>query len=503
MMLSLPLLTPGGKADAAVFLLFLVEIAVVIGALFVLSRWVVPYLLFHIARTRSRELFLFAILALCLSVAWVTGKIGLSLAIGAFIAGTIISDSEYSGQALGNILPFRDVFTSFFFVSIGMLFDIRFFFDHPILIIGVTALSLAVKALLATIIVLLIGVAARAAVKVGVALAQVGEFSFVLAAYAHNAGMLGNTTHQIFLGVSIISMALTPFLIAWASVIADSVMRLPLPRKLKRGTYPERKARKKDYRDHLVIVGYGFNGRNLVRAARMAGIPYAVIEMNPKVVREERKKDDNIYFGDATQEAILQHVKIEEARAAAIVINDPFATRRIVQTIRRLNDRVYILARTRYLAEIKLLKSLGADEVIPEEFETSVAIFRRILDKYLLPKEEIDALVEEIRSDNYKYLRDYSADSGTTESLKWYLPDVDMASFRIRKGSLMAGKSLMEIEMRKKYGVTLLAISRAAKIISNPSAEIRFEEGDILFVVGKKHKIAEVESLFNRMADNA
>jgi len=293
-------------------------------------------------------------------------------------------------------------------------------------------------------------------------------------------------------------MALTPFLIAASGTLSDQIMRLPLPRRLKRGTYPERRTRKKDYRDHLVIVGYGFNGRNLARAAKMAGIPYVVIEMNPKVVKEERKKDDNIYFGDATQESILEHVKISQARAVAIVINDPFATRRIVQNVRQLNDRIYILARTRYLDEIKPLKALGADDVIPEEFETSVAIFRRILDKYLLPKEEIETLVEEIRSDNYKHLRDYVPDYADPVPLKLYLPDVDITSFRIRDGSFMAGKTLMETEMRKKYGVTLLAVNRSAKIISNPPAEMRFEEGDILFVVGEKQRIAEVKSLFNK-----
>jgi len=498
MMLSIPLLVSTGRVDITAILSLIGEIAVVLGALFILSRWIIPSLLFHIARTRSRELFLFVILALCLSVAWITGKIGLSLAIGAFIAGTIISDSEYSQQALGNILPFRDVFTSFFFVSIGMLFDVRFLLSHPFLIMGVTAISLVVKAMLAMTVILLTGVAARVAVKAGIALAQVGEFSFVLAAYARGVGIVSDTTHQIFLGVSVISMALTPFLIAASGTLSDQIMRLPLPRRLKRGTYPERRTRKKDYRDHLVIVGYGFNGRNLARAAKMAGIPYVVIEMNPKVVKEERKKDDNIYFGDATQESILEHVKISQARAVAIVINDPFATRRIVQNVRQLNDRIYILARTRYLDEIKPLKALGADDVIPEEFETSVAIFRRILDKYLLPKEEIETLVEEIRSDNYKHLRDYVPDYADPVPLKLYLPDVDITSFRIRDGSFMAGKTLMETEMRKKYGVTLLAVNRSAKIISNPPAEMRFEEGDILFVVGEKQRIAEVKSLFNK-----
>jgi len=245
-------------------------------------------------------------------------------------------------------------------------------------------------------------------------------------------------------------------------------------------------------------IGVDTGGSNIQFGVNPRDGRLVVIEMNPKVVKEERKKDDNIYFGDATQESILEHVKISQARAVAIVINDPFATRRIVQNVRQLNDRIYILARTRYLDEIKPLKALGADDVIPEEFETSVAIFRRILDKYLLPKEEIETLVEEIRSDNYKHLRDYVPDYADPVPLKLYLPDVDITSFRIRDGSFMAGKTLMETEMRKKYGVTLLAVNRSAKIISNPPAEMRFEEGDILFVVGEKQRIAEVKSLFNK-----
>ena len=497
MMLAIPLLAGQGELGFFSLSTFLGKIILVIGAILALSQWVIPRVLFQVAKARSRELFLITTLGVCLFIAWLTGKVGLSLAIGAFIAGMVISDSEYSHQALGNILPFRDVFSSFFFVSIGMLFDLRFLLGNPLSILGSTALIVLVKCTIAALSVLVVGYSLRTALLVGLSLSQVGEFSFVLASAARGYDLMGDNTHQIFLGVSVLSMALTPFLIDRSSLLAELFMGLPLPRKIKRGAYPIRQAKKMDYRDHLVIIGYGFNGRNLARAAKTAGIPYVVVEMNPAVVREEQKKGEVIYYGDASQEAILLHARVPSARAVAVVINDPAATRRITHAVRRLNERVYLLVRTRYLTEIKPLKTLGADDVIPEEFETSVAIFSRILEKYLLPREEIEEMVAEIRSDSYRLLRSYSEEPTSVDGLRFYLPEVEITSFRIPLFSSLIGKTLLDTEMRKRYGVTLLAIRRGKEVISNPPAEARFEAEDVLFVVGPKARIEEVKGLFN------
>lgn len=496
MMLAIPLLAGTGEIGLTSLSIFFGKIILVIGAILVLSQWVVPKMLFQIARAKSRELFILAVLVLCLSVAWVTNEIGLSLALGAFIAGIIISDSEYSHQALGNILPFRDVFTSFFFVSVGMLFNLQFLFEKPFALLGSTILVVVVKCAIASLVILALGQSLRMAFVVGLALAQVGEFSFVLAGAARRYGILGENIHQLFLGVSVLTMALTPFMIDRSSLLGDLVMKLPLPKRVKRGAYPLQRGKKKERQDHLIIVGYGFNGRNLARAARVARIPYVVIEMNPTVVKEERSRGEEIYYGDAAQEAILLHADVKQARAVAVVINDPAAARRITHTVRRLNERAYLLVRTRYLIEIKPLKSLGADDVIPEEFETSMAIFSRILEKYLLPREEIERMVNDIRSDSYRLLRTYSPEPKSVDSLRFYLPNVEIVSFRVEHNSPSVGKTLLETEMRKKYGVTLLAIRRGEEVFSNPPAEIRFCADDVLFVVGTKNRIEEVRKLF-------
>lgn len=257
----------------------------------------------------------------------------------------------------------------------------------------------------------------------------------------------------------------------------------------------QRRVREKE---HLIIIGFGVNGRNLARAARAARIPYAIVEMNPAAVKEERKKGERIYFGDATQEAILQHVNIKEAKAVAVVINDPSATRRIVEVVRRLNPKVYLIVRTRFVQETGPLLELGADEVIPEEFETSVEIFSRVLAKYLLPKEEIERFVSEIRAEGYGMLRSLSREATSCLDLELCLPNVEIKSFRITGDSPLVGKTLAETQMRKIYGVTLLAIRRKDRILSNPDPETVFRPNDILFVVGKPDRIAEVITLFSQ-----
>ena len=498
MMLLVPLLAGEGKGgDMDSLLLFLAKVVSIVALVIVSAKWIVPRVFYSIARTKSRELFLLSVIAICLAVAWLTHLAGLSLALGAFMAGLIISESEYSHQALGNILPFRDVFTSFFFVSIGMLLNMGFLLEHP-LYLALLALGVFIfKALIVLVIAILLGLSLRTAVLVAVSLGQVGEFSFILSEKALQHGLLAGAMHQGFLAVSVLTMMATPFALAASPRIASLVQKLPLPRKIRRGSYPAPHTERLHAKDHLVIVGFGLNGRNLARAAKFSGIPYAILEMNPTVVRDERAKGTPIYYGDATQEAILQHLNIKTAKALVVVINDPAATRRITELARRLNPKIYLVVRTRFIQEMAPLCELGADEVIPEEFETSVEIFSRVLAKYLMPKEEIERFVAEIRSERYEMLRSLSREASTCMDLELCLPDVEIKSFRIAEGSPLTGKTLAETEMRKKMGVSVLAVRRKNEIISNPPAETVFSAGDILFVVGEPDKIADAMRLYN------
>jgi len=497
MILVTPLLA-GATGEAGVSVPVLIAKGTgIIGLVIVSAKWIVPKVLYQIARTRSRELFLLSVVVICLAVAWLTSSAGLSLALGAFLAGLIISESEYSHQALGSILPFRDVFTSFFFVSIGMLLNVGFLFRHPGTIILIALGILFLKSIIAGFATVLLGFPFRTSILVGLALSQVGEFSFILSKTGVEHGLLSGNIYQMFLAFSVLSMAATPFIITLAPRLSDIILRLPLPKRLISGFYPVPEVKVKVKKDHLIIIGFGINGKNVARAARLSGIPYAVIEMNPETVRTEQAQGEPIFYGDSTQEVVLQHANIKNARIAVTAINDPSATRRITEIIRRLNPKVHLIVRTCYLQEMKPLYELGANEVIPEEFETSVEIFTRVLAKYLIPRDEIEKLIAEIRSDGYEMFRSFYEKSLSVSDLKLQLPDVEISTLKIAEKSRLVGKSIAQVNLRKRFGVTVLAIRRNSQILSNPHADTQFLSDDTFVVLGLPEKIANLMEFIN------
>ena len=496
MILVTPLLA-GATGNLSEALLIIVAKGIgIILLVMVGAKWIVPQILYQITRTRNRELFLLSVVVICLAVAWMTSSAGLSLALGAFLAGLIISESEYSHQALGNILPFRDVFTSFFFISIGMLLDVGFLFHRPGIIALIALCVLVLKSIIAGSVTILLGFPLRTGTLVGLALSQVGEFSFILSRTGIEYGLFSGNTYQIFLSVSILTMAATPFMITLAPRLANIILRLPLPKRLVSGFYPVSEIKVEGKKDHLIIIGFGVNGRNLARAARLGGIPYVIIEMNPETVRSEQEKGEPISYGDATHEAVFQHANIKDARIVVVAINDPTATRRITEIARTLNPKLYLIVRTRYLQEMKPLHELGADEVIPEEFETSVEIFIRVLTKYLVPRDDIERFVAEVRSDGYEMFRSLAKKPASFSDLALNLPGVEISTLRVDESAPFVGKSLAEVELRKRYGGTVLAIRRDAQILANPDGETILFANDMLFVLGPPDKIAGAADLF-------
>lgn len=507
MMLLTPLLA-GATGNVGKSLLFLLAKGIgVIVLVLISAHWIVPRLLYQIARTRSRELFILSIVVMCFAVAWLTSSIGLSLALGAFLAGLIISESEYSHQALSSILPFRDVFTSLFFISIGMLLDLEFLLSHPFLIIMIALSVLVLKTITAGFASALLGFPLRTTILVGLILSQVGEFSFILSRTALQYDLLDGNIYQTFLSVSVLTMAATPFIVALAPHIADSILQLPLPERIKSGLYPSPGIniadKKESLKDHLIIIGFGVNGRNVARAAKVAGIPYLIIEMNPDTVRSEQEKEELIYYGDAVQEAVLERAGINDARVLVVAISDPAATRQVTAIARRLNPKVYVIARTRFVQEVKPLYELGASEVIPEEFETSVEIFTRVLTKYLVPRDVIEKFIAEVRSDGYEMFRSPTISSASLSDLSFHFPNIDICTLQVSDKSSIIGKSLAQIELRNKYGVTLLAIRRDSSILTNPGGDTQLSANDILILLGEPDKVAEVTGLFrNRKEEN-
>jgi CPA2 family monovalent cation:H+ antiporter-2 len=449
----------------------------------------------RVARTRSQELFLLSVAVIGLAMAWLTSSIGMSMALGAFLAGLIISESQFSHQALGNILPFRYVFTSIFFVSIGMLLDLGFLASHPLVILAAVVTVLLIKAMAGGATTVLLGYPLRTVVLVGLATSQVGEFSFILSKIGLDGGLLSPDLYQYFLATSILTMGFTPFLINASTGLSDLLRRLPLPERLK----SDHNGPRDDggtLKDHIVIIGYGLNGRNLSRAAKSAKVPYVIIEMNPDTVVTEKAKGEPIHYGDATSALILEHANVAEARVVVIAISDALATRRIITAIRQISPRVRIIVRTRYLKEMKPLYGLGASEVIPEEFETSVEIFARVLRSYLVPRDSIDQLTAELRSENYEMLRCPTKGYALSD-LNVPLANVEIATVQLKEHALVSGKSIKDIELRKKHGVTILMVQRSKEPVYNPDADTQLLPGDTLYLFGQPDKLASAMKLFS------
>ena len=501
MMLLIPVLAGGAISPGASLILAVAQSLGLILLVFFMARKIAPWILRQAARTRSRELFLITTLALCLSIALLTSSMGLSLSLGAFMAGLTISDSEFSLSALEGILPFRDVFTSIFFISVGMLMDAGYFLSHLPLVCGAGMAVLAIKALLACGAALALGYPLRPAIIVGLSLSQVGEFSFVLAKSGLSAGLLDGETYQLFLSVSILTMAGTPFLIALAPGAADRLVRLPgLSALARRRKETADGGKREKLHDHLVIVGFGVGGSHLARAARTAGIAYNILEMNPDTVKSAAARGEPIAYGDAAQEAVLAHAGIAEARVLAVVIPDLVAVRRITETARRLNPALHIIARTRFTAEIGPLMELGADDVIPEEFETSIEIFTRALTWYMVPRADIERFVREIRGEGYEMLREQDALSEPMRVLDGHFSGMDVSALRVDSGSALAGQSLEEAALRQKTGLTVVAVSREGRIIANPDGALRLQAKDVAYVFGPHAQIASAVNLFRAPA---
>ena len=496
MMLLTPLLANQASDMSNALILLLAKGVAMIAVVIVGARYVVPLILSQVLRTRSREIFLLSVLAICLGVVWLTSRFGVSLALGAFLAGLIVSESESSHDALGHITPFRDVFTSFFFVSVGMLLEFQVLLQKPWLIAVVTIGVLVAKSVIAGGVTWILGYPLRTAILVGLTLSQVGEFAFILSKTGIEHGLLSSDSYRLFLAVSVVTMAATPFIILGASRFADAVLQLPLPNWLESGLRRIVQTQHIEQKNHIVIVGFGLNGRNLAKAARAADIPYVIVEMNTEIVQKARSDGEPIFYGDAVHDAVLHHVNIKSARVVVVAISDDPAARRIVTTVHALNPAAHIVVRTRHVAEVEPLYRAGANEVIPEEFETSVEIFTRVLMEYLIPHDEIERFIAEVRADGYKMFRGLPKGSPTVRDGNVHHPDLAISVLRVDEKSPYVGRSIEEIALQRSYDVMVVAILRNGTISPNPGGDLQFECDDEVYLLGMPERIAMVADLF-------
>ena len=489
MMLLIPILSAREGVSAG---RITVTLGIAVGTIvfiFFTAKTLVPYLLHHIVRLRSPEVFIISVVLLSLGTSWLTLQVGLSLALGAFIAGLVLSESEYSHQIVADILPFRDVFNSLFYMSIGMLLSLSTLNSNALIVLTwVVALTVG-KALLVLAVVRLLGYSLRVSTMTALGLAQIGEFSFILAKAGLSQGLLTELDYQRFLAASILSMIAAPFLIKAAPRIGYAVQSLVSPGSLLEPSVIGFDQSEPDMRRHVIIIGYGVNGRNLAKVLRRTRVPYLVMELNAEVVREARAQDERIIYGDATRKEVLHHIGLEQARILVLAISDPTASRHTVWLARQMNPTIHIIVRTRYMSEMSDLRELGADEVIPEEFETSIEIFSRVLREYGLAQHVIQRQVAGIRSEGYQMLRTPALPLIDMDEIAEAFKTASTETLLVEADSFAVGKTIGELGLRKKTGVSIIAITRAGQTEINPGPETQIKAEDVLVLLGEAEQI--------------
>jgi CPA2 family monovalent cation:H+ antiporter-2 len=468
----------------------------IIGFIYIGNRWLMPKLLHAIAMTKNQELFMMSILFICFAVALLTAELGMSLAFGAFLAGLMISDSQYSQSAFGDLIPLKDLFASFFFISLGILLDLGFVFDHLGLVFITVMIVIFFKALTASGTAFLLGHTFRGTVMVGFALSQVGEFSFILAKMGLEYNILSTFIYQLFIAVAVISMSFTPLLMQVSRPFSNILLKLPLPKKLVDGIFPLPGLDIPEFKNHLVFIGKDSRALNLSVMAKNMGLPYISIVFDPDSVRKRQLKGEIVIYGDAVNEPILKKAHTDKADIVVVSIGNLITSMAVIEKVRSMNPHVYIIVRAKKIENIEELYNFGANQVIPEEFETSIELFDRVLSKLLIPRKEINAVIARIRDDNYGIFMDKETKSDFS-ALKKYA-NIEITAVKLDDHSSAVGKSLLEMQFRKTFGVTVAALFRKNVLIDNPDAETIFEKGDIVYLMGRSEQIANATELFAR-----
>jgi CPA2 family monovalent cation:H+ antiporter-2 len=420
----------------------------------------------------------------------------MSLAFGAFLAGLMISESEYSHNAFGHIIPFKDTFSSFFFVSIGMLLDVQFVTDNIGIVMGTVALVILIKIFIASGTAFMLGHTFRGVVLVGLALAQVGEFSFILVKLGQNYQIISEYYYQLFLAVAVITMSLSPFMIMVARPLSNFGMKLPFPKWFLEGLFPLKQIDLPELKNHLILIGKDSRVLSMSVMARHVKIPYISIVFDPAIVKKRQQKGETVIYGDAQNIPILEKAHIHSAGVIVISIGDVVTSMSVIEKVRLMNRHAAVIVRTRQIDDAEDLYRMGATQVIPEEFETAIELFERVLNKFLMPRGEIEVTIGDIRKNNYGLVRDFK--KRPRRSILGQLPNLEISALKVAEQSSVVGHTLAEMAFRATYGVTVVAIKRKDKVFDHPGPDSTLCKGDIAYVLGKEDQIAHAVGLFEK-----
>lgn len=456
--------------------------------IFLIARFIMPYILYQLIHIQMRDIFIIGVIVLCLGTAFITQSFGLSFAIGAFIAGLIISETDYTHQVVGDIMPFKEVFTSFFFISFGMLLDLNLILNNPIQIIFILLVVMILKTLIMTGIVAAHRISLRIAFLTGLYLSQIGEFSFVLALKGLEYSLIERNFYNNFIAVTILTMVISPIILKISPILSTKIPQfkkkpLEISQSLK---------------NHVVIIGFGLNGKNIARVLKEVNIPFIIIEANYNTAKEALKKNEPVIIGDATNKEILNLANLQSAKMAVLVVSDPMTIKITTRLIKEINPKIFLIVRTRYVKEVDDLKNLGANEVIPEEFETSIQILGRVLKQYHFPNSVILAQANTLRTESYGIFRDIRFTEHAFDQINQILAQGTIDTVLINKDSEIVGKTLKEINLRDRTNATVISVIRNNEFIPNPSGNFTILENDLLVLFGTHNAIDKAVEILTK-----
>ncbi len=512
MVLLVPILgaDPGsmGGGSMGTIGLALAKAAGIVVLVLVVARRLMPPLLERVARTCSPELFLLTLVAICFGTAYLTYLAGVSLSLGAFLAGLLVSESHFSEQALGEILPLQILFSATFFISVGMLLDLRFLVTNLPLVCGVIVFVLAIKLLTTTVSVAVLGYPRKLALASGLLLAQVGEFSFVLERAGREIGLfpaaMSEKGSQAFIAATVVLMVATPFLAKLGTALlrrsptqgatADDDTPAPVPEDLPQLS------------DHVVVSGYGNSARRLVPRLVEAKIPFLIVTLSPTAANEAESLGYPIVRADSTRQYTQLLVGLDRAKLLIIADDDPVTTQRIAAVARTVNPTLCIVVRTRYLTEIESLQEAGVDRVIAEELESVVQLFGTVLRNYDLGAEEVARQQGKLRREGYAALRRPPGEAVDPEApvIDCELDDdcLHVRRVTVRKGSPLASQTAKSLALGEDYLLTLRAIERSGggrdeRILDPQVAQrTKLRPGDELILAGAAVSFQRAAHLF-------
>ena len=464
--------------------------------------WVIPSLLRLLARTESRELFLLGVVTLCLCIALLTEALGLSIEMGAFIAGLMISEVEYADQTLTYVEPIRDIFASLFFAAIGMLIDPIFLWNNLELILGLVAIVFVGKFLIITPLVYLFRYPLKTALIAGLGLAQIGEFSFVLASEGQVLGLVSRRVYLLILGTTAVTLVITPFvlrlvpqLFAWAEMVPW------LKHFLDGGNQPIAIAEDLPQQDHVVVCGYGQIGRNIVRLLQDHQYPVVVIEQSEQAIEQLRAADIPYVYGNAVSLHVMEAAGVDRAKGMAIALPDSMSTRLCLKRALELTPDLDVVVRAEKDKDIELLYQLGAREVVQPEFEVSLELSSHLLTGIGIPLPIIQREVQQIRNSHYFELRPEQSSDEISRSLKAVAQEMNSRWLTLPPGSPLAEMTLDETNLRRLTGVSIIAIEQSSgEKVDYPNGETVLHSGDRLLVVGESNELAAFSDLASGQA---